>query len=602
VIRLARTLAFTVILAVCASASLAHETDHFIVPKGRAFADMGPYLTRDTYDRIVAAVRKTNSQIAEHLKRNGSAASLRDLQSADTIVRAVCDEYPSVVTYITRLEELFHSDEMKNRYPGLLIAHWPNHCIYDDVILPVDPRQFYLQWRSSTLLVNGIYVGTDKIGHFIHNGYNYYLGYRQALREGRCQNEAIKEALAVGAGGHLLTSERRLLGSLTSGVISNADLAANYVGFLFYLNLTQPVELRGRRRPPMLVMQKNLWRVNSHVRPDSDFFVRFYSEHFDEALNPNLYDAPTAKGMRKAIASHCRDLRQWYVDANGEPREQRYFDDMRQKLRTYYGQDYGHTGMVDGLVSVADVCFCPTAPGCQDQVVRLHEATRSGQLEQVRAMIAHGVGVNSTVPRTYELPLCIGATPLHVAAVNGQGHIATFLIAHGANVNARTVRSVTPLHKAVEFPELIDLLVDAGADVHAADAFGRTPLHWAARANQPMSVQRMISLGADVNAIDCDRETPLHHAVRGRHIRTAAILLDHGADVNARGLYGMTPLHIAADHGHDDLCRLLIGRGATAYLADEFGRTARDHAVLAGKTRLSQMLGGTRSRGRGARR
>jgi hypothetical protein len=548
---------------------------------------MGAYLTRDAYNKIASAVEKLNERIAGRLRQSRSTPSLKSLQSADAIARAVCNEYPTFVTYIGDLDALLHSDAIENRYPGLLTAHYPFHCIYDDVILPVDPRQFYLRWRSSTLLVDGIYLSTDKIGHFVHNGFNYWVGYRDARRRGRSHEEATRSAIELGAGEHMLFSERRMLGTLTSGVISNADLAANYLGFLFYLNLTQQVELRGTPQEPMLTIQGNLWRINPHVRPGSDFFVRFISEHLDEALNPNLYDALTARGMRKAIARHSRDLRLWYVDANGEPREKRYFDEMRRTLRTYYGQDYGHTGMVDGLVSLVDVCFSsnPASPA-----ERLHEAVRAGRVAEVESLLASGTGADSTLERSRELPLCIGATPLHVAVANGRREIVPLLLRQGADVNARTIRSVTPLHKAVEYPELIDLFVDAGADVNAKDSFARTPLHWAVRANQPRSVQRLLTLGSSLQAVDCDRETPLHHAARGRHLGIASILLAAGAEIDARGNYGMTPLHVAADCGHEDVCQLLLEQGANRSLVDEFGRTANDHAAVMGDAQLVRML------------
>src|SRR5438094_401715 len=96
-------------------------------------------------------------------------------------------------------------------------------------------------------------------------------------------------------------SERGLLGLVTAGAYSNADLMGNYMGFCFYRNLTEPVMLKGETRPPLLVKEGHYWRLADHVRPDSDFFSWFISDHLNEALNPSLYRDDMKSRIRKAI-------------------------------------------------------------------------------------------------------------------------------------------------------------------------------------------------------------------------------------------------------------------------------------------------------------
>ena len=55
-------------------------------------------------------------------------------------------------------------------------------------------------------------------------------------------------------------------------------------------------------------------------------------------------------------------------------------------------------------------------------------------------------------------------------------------------------RGETPLHRAALFgrPETIALLLDAGANPDAQDAFGETPLAWASWARRPVEVLRAL--------------------------------------------------------------------------------------------------------------
>ena len=91
-------------------------------------------------------------------------------------------------------------------------------------------------------------------------------------------------------GKHGLVSEKWLVGGVPTGIYSNADMVANYVGLKYYINVTEPVRLKGVRMPPMVVRSGDGWQVQSHVRPESGFFTLFISPHFDEVLNPCLFE------------------------------------------------------------------------------------------------------------------------------------------------------------------------------------------------------------------------------------------------------------------------------------------------------------------------
>ncbi|MFD0724569.1 ankyrin repeat domain-containing protein [Lysobacter brunescens] len=91
---------------------------------------------------------------------------------------------------------------------------------------------------------------------------------------------------------------------------------------------------------------------------------------------------------------------------------------------------------------------------------------------------------------------------------------------------------------------LVEWLVAQGADINAADAYGRTPLHHRS-ASWKGGVDRLLSLGADIEARDDRGHTPLHAAAESHKSASVDALLKKGADPHARTTSGATPLELA---------------------------------------------------------
>ena len=88
--------------------------------------------------------------------------------------------------------------------------------------------------------------------------------------------------------------------------------------------------------------------------------------------------------------------------------------------------------------------------------------------------------------------------------------------------------------------EFIEWLVQHGADIEAANSYGRTALQIHAGVNQTGKVKKLLALGADVHAKDCYGNTALHSA--GHRFDTVKLLIEHGADPLAENDQGETPL------------------------------------------------------------
>ena len=152
-----------------------------------------------------------------------------------------------------------------------------------------------------------------------------------------------------------------------------------------------------------------------------------------------------------------------------------------------------------------------------------------------------------------EVDVNAGDLWLHHAVNGGNRNVVELLIAAGVSLRLTHWHGRTALHAAASKPsqEVLEVLLEHGADLEEADDFHWTPLHFALfgdpgddRIDMALT---LIARGAPVNA-----ETlvvgwrPLHMAVSLGSPQVVAALLAQGAEVNAAmRLGGRTPLHLA---------------------------------------------------------
>ena len=132
----------------------------------------------------------------------------------------------------------------------------------------LDLRRWMMLTQSRTVKAFGVYFGTDKLVHFHNIGEAYYRMYRELRDTGLSREAAYQQVIQHYKDGGIL-SEKGMLGTFTTGIFSNGDLAANHAGFKFYENLTEKVVLKGQECEPLVVRAGVFWRLNRHVRPRS---------------------------------------------------------------------------------------------------------------------------------------------------------------------------------------------------------------------------------------------------------------------------------------------------------------------------------------------
>jgi len=84
-----------------------------------------------------------------------------------------------------------------------------------------------------------------------------------------------------------------------------------------------------------------------------------------------------------------------------------------------------------------------------------------------------------------------------------------------------------------------------------------TPLHFAARDGVSDMVEFMLDHGADINAPGEDGWTPLHFAAAHGHTFIVRFLLDNGARVDAAAADGSTPIDLAYLYERGNVIQIL---------------------------------------------
>ncbi|WP_422469174.1 ankyrin repeat domain-containing protein, partial [Endozoicomonas sp. ALC013] len=136
----------------------------------------------------------------------------------------------------------------------------------------------------------------------------------------------------------------------------------------------------------------------------------------------------------------------------------------------------------------------------------------------------------------------VGETPLHKARSK---ETVEALLDRGADIEAKRRCNGTRLMSVVSNPGsfgAVKALLVAGASVNARNRLGRTPLHFA---HSQEVVKELLAWGADIEARDHTGETPLFSACHQDSLEELKVLLAAGACVNARDDLGRTPLHKA---------------------------------------------------------
>ena len=228
----------------------------------------------------------------------------------------------------------------------------------------------------------------------------------------------------------------------------------------------------------------------------------------------------------------------------------------------------------------------PGSEECPDkQTNLLHVTSKHGILSAVKALsLGAAFNVNSVNSKK--------RTPLSYAAENGYGEVVETLLETGADASLEDVKARTPLWYAIMNgnERVVKLLLNNGIDTDSTKYTIQKCLCYAARNGYKEVVRVLLEKGVDVNSKDRVGRTLLSHAAGKGHTGLVTLLLENAADVNPKDDYLRTPLSSATDNGHDEVVDLLLRQEADVESSDFWGRTPLSLAADNGHAAVVALL------------
>ncbi|KAJ5924217.1 hypothetical protein N7466_008404 [Penicillium verhagenii] len=138
--------------------------------------------------------------------------------------------------------------------------------------------------------------------------------------------------------------------------------------------------------------------------------------------------------------------------------------------------------------------------------------------------------------------------------------------------------------------QIVQILLDNGADLTIRDDEGHTPLTMASLNGNYEVTKLLLDKEADIQSSTASLMTPLHCASVNGHLGIAQLLLNRGANIEAQNKIKQTPLNATVSSGHLELTRLLLVNGADSTTPDDMGRVPFYTAARQGSIELVQFL------------
>jgi ankyrin repeat protein len=191
-------------------------------------------------------------------------------------------------------------------------------------------------------------------------------------------------------------------------------------------------------------------------------------------------------------------------------------------------------------------------------------------------------------------PVQMSGFMLHRAVDNASVELTKFALEHGTYVDTANGDGMTPLLLAAKdsHVQIMELLLDEGADCDANSKTNRTALHWAAENGDFGALQLLLS--HIPSTIDANEgmwgQTPLIRAARYGNTSAVRQLLTHGANPNIQDNRGDAAIYRAVRYNHVLVVRILLLSGARADIQNNKGRTPMWKAQNLGHTAIVNLL------------
>ncbi|KAL8991971.1 MAG: hypothetical protein Q9169_007483 [Polycauliona sp. 2 TL-2023] len=213
-------------------------------------------------------------------------------------------------------------------------------------------------------------------------------------------------------------------------------------------------------------------------------------------------------------------------------------------------------------------------------------AAQAGSVVEVEMLLSQGADAGAIHRQS-------GRNALAVASHCGNENVVQLLLQHGANVNIRDASSLCPLHLAAMRGHygVVEQLLQERARVDELGPNDETPLRIASDKGYTEVVELLIRARAKVNTRDRKAMcTPLHKAAANGDEAMVDLLLRHGAHMEAKDAELMTPLHYACEAGNERIVAQLLNKKSNVEGLGKRGMTPLVCAAASGQVQVLELL------------
>lgn len=310
-------------------------------------------------------------------------------------------------------------------------------------------------------------------------------------------------------------------------------------------------------------------------------FVGVVEALFDGGADPEIEDDQGGRAIQRAIDEDEYAVVKLLLQRNVE-----------YNFRDTFGRTLLHSAACNDRAGIIRLLL----QTCQDLDINaqgnagetaLHDSVRFDYLETTKALLEFGA-------RT-DIPNNAGRTPVRSAKDAGQTHILEVReneVRPVHKVDTFKVDSEIPIWMAVQRDDLDSLrerIPRASIDElnQLSPDSNETSLHLACHKVRPEVVQMLLEAGAFVDPLDNFSRTPLVVACQCGDLETVKLLVSHGADLNSSIFGDQAPWEIAPS---DSVALYLITQGANLDPGSDWLHWALECAAIRGNLEAARRL------------